>query len=112
MVPPKECAVPNRGEEGAVVPPEEPAVANRGEEGAVVPSKESAVANRGEQGVLLPTEESAVLRTDSVAAPNRNLADFVEKMSGFDENWGVLDENSAPAGLAAWPAFPPNIIPK
>ena len=61
---------------------------------------------------MLPTEESAVLRTDNVAAPNRNLADLVENRSVFDENWGVLDENLGPAGLPAWPAFPPNIISK
>ena len=103
-------------------------VLSRTEECAVVPSGECCVANREEccgptRGVLcreqrsgvpclLPTEETAVLRTDNVAAPNRNLADLAENRSVFDENWGVLDENSAPAGLAAWPAFRPNIIPK
>ena len=80
---------------------------------------ECCAANRGEERSLLCAankgEESAVLRTDSVAAPNRNLVNLavlVENRSVFDENWGVLDENSAPAGLPAWPAFRPNIIPK
>ena len=44
--------------------------------------------------------------------PQQELAVSVENRSVFDENWGVLDENSAPAGLPAWPAFRPNIIPK
>ena len=61
---------------------------------------------------MLPTEESAVLRTDNVAAPNRNLADLGENWSVFDENWDALDENLGPAGLPAWPAFRPDIIPK
>ena len=38
-----------------------------------------------------------------------NLAVPVENRSVFDENWGVLDENSGRAGLPAWPAFRPNI---
>ena len=61
---------------------------------------------------MLPTQEGAVLRTDSVAAPHRNLTDLVENRSVFDENWGVLDENLGSAGRLAWPAFPPNMIPK
>ena len=69
----------------------------------MVPPQECCVANR---------RECCVLRTDNVAAPKRNLADLVENRSVFDKNWGVLDENSGPAGLAAWPAFPPNIVPK
>ena len=85
---------------------------SRTEESAVVPPEERCVANRGAEPAVLPTEESAVLRTDNVAAPNRNLADLVENWFVLDENWGVLDENSGPAGLLAWPAFPPNIIPK
>ena len=55
-----------------------------------------------------------MLRAGSVAAPKRNLADLVETLFVFDKNWGILDENLAPAGLAAWPAWPalpPNIIP-
>ena len=81
-------------------------------ESAVVPPEDCAVANRGAEPAVLPTEEGAVLRTDNVAAPKRNLADLVENRSVFLENWGVLDENSGPASLPAWPAFPPNIIPK
>ena len=69
----------------------------------MVPPEEFCVANRG---------ECCVLRTHNVAAPNRNLADLVENRTVFDENEGVLDENLGPAGLLAWPAFPPNIIPK
>ena len=56
-----------------------------------------------------------MLRTDNVAAPDKNLVNLavsVENRSVFDENWGVLDENLRPAGLPAWPAFRPNIIPK
>ena len=84
----------------------------RTEESAVVPPEDCCVANRGAEPAVLPTEESAVSRTDNVAAPNRNFADLVENRSGFDENWGVLDENLGPAGQPAWPAFPPKIIAK
>ena len=86
----------------------------RTEERAVVPPEECAVANSGADPAACcqSTQESAVLRTDNVAAPNRNLAVLIETRHVFDENWGVLDENSAPAGLAAWLAFPPNTIPK
>ena len=99
-----------RSEESAVVAPEECAVADR--QSAVVPSEECCVANREAEPAVLPTEEGAVLRTDSVAAPNRNLDDLVGNRTVFDENWGVLDENLGSAGLPAWPAFRPNIIPK
>ena len=90
-----------RTEETAVVASEECCVAN--EESAVVPPEDCCVANRG---------ECCVLRNGNVAAPNRNLADLAENRFVFDANWGVLDENSAPAGLPAWPALPPNVIPK
>ena len=94
---------------------------SRSEKRAVVQQEECAVANRGseEQRLLCPVNRGgccvAVLRTDNVAAPHRNsvnLADLVENRSVFGENWGVVDENSGPAGLPAWPAFTPNIIPE
>ena len=78
-------------------------VLSRTEENAVAAPEECFVANRG---------ECCVLRTGNVAAPNRILVNLVEDRSAFDENWGVLDENLGPAGLAAWPAFRPNIISK
>ena len=63
---------------------------SRTEERDVVRPQESDAANRGaEPAVCWPTEESAVLRTDNVAAPNRNLADLVDLV----ENWSVFDEN-------------------
>ena len=103
MIPPEECCAANRSGASCVLPTEEDAVPRtEAEERSLL-----CAANRG--------EESAVLRTDNVAAPNRNLvnlADLVENRSVFDENWGVLDENLCPAGLPAWPAFRPNIIPK
>ena len=59
---------------------------SRTEESAVVPPEDCCVTNRGAELAVLPTEESAVLRTDNVAAPNRNLADLIENRSVLDEN--------------------------
>ena len=94
--------------------PEECCAANRGAEPPVCCQQRRVLCRQQRSGApcVLPTEESAVLRTDNVVAPNSDFADLVENRSVFTENWGVLDENLAPAGLAAWPAFRPNIIPK
>ena len=58
----------------------------------MVPPEERCVANRG---------EVCVLQTDSVAAPNRNLAVLVENFTVLEANSSVLDENLGPIGRPA-----------
>ena len=81
-----------------MVLPEECCAANRGAEPPVCCRQRRVLCREQRSGAscVLPTEESAVLRTDNVAAPNRNVADSVENRSVFDENQGVLDSIGIP----------------
>ena len=76
----------------------------------MLPPEESAVANRGAEPAVCCQQRRVLCCEQTMCRPQQNLADWVQNLCVFNENWGVLDENLGPAGLPAWPAFPPNII--